>query len=146
MILYLDTSALAKRYIREDGTEQVAAWVREADVVGTSLVAAVEMSAVLGRLRKMAALDEDTATDVLETFRGGWPAYVRLPLSEATATRAGELAFSQGLRGYDAVHLATAMLWGAAMAAPVVLATFDRQLHAAAQTVGVATLPQALTP
>lgn len=141
MILYLDTSALAKQYIRETESAQVAAWIDEAALVGTSLVARAEMEAVLGRLRRMEALAEAAAMQALATFRRQWPAYVRLPLMEATTSRAGALAWEHGLRGYDAVHLATTVLWQEALGTKVTLASFDTQLLAVAAAIGMNVLP-----
>lgn len=141
MILYLDTSALAKQYIREPESAQVAAWIDEAALVGTSLVARAEMEAVLGRLRRMEALAEAAAMQALATFRRQWPAYVRLPLMEATTSRAGALAWEHGLRGYDAVHLATTVLWQEALGTKVTLASFDTQLLAVAAAIGMNVLP-----
>ncbi len=54
------------------------------------------------------------------------------------------LAWEQGLRGYDAVHLASALLWQSSLSRPVTLATFDRQLWDAAQLVGLEVWPEAL--
>jgi predicted nucleic acid-binding protein len=42
MILYLDASALVKRYVAEAGTEAVAQAIAEADVIGTSLIIRAE--------------------------------------------------------------------------------------------------------
>jgi hypothetical protein len=42
--------------------------------------------------------------------------------------RADILAWEHQLRGYDAVHLAAAVLWQEAIGAPVTMATFARQL------------------
>lgn len=141
MILYLDTSALAKQYVREPESPLVAAWVAKADLTGTCLVARAEMAAVLGRLRRMEALEEEDALQALTAFRERWPAYVRLPLTEATAAHADELAWQYALRGYDAVHLAAAVLWQRNLGEPVTLATFDRQLAAAVAAAGLAVLP-----
>ena len=53
MILYLDTSALVKLYIEERGSEQVHAWVDEAEFICTSRVALPEaMSAFQRRFNR----------------------------------------------------------------------------------------------
>lgn len=141
MILYLDTSALVKRYIREAESPAVMQWIEGAVLSGSSLIARAEMAAVIGRLRRMKALGEATAQHTLEVFRRDWPLYARLALTEATVARADGLAWQYALRGYDAVHLAAALRWGEYLGEPVTLATFDRQLWAAAREVGMAVLP-----
>ena len=141
MILYLDTSALVKRYIREPESPQVKEWIAVADVAGSSLIARVEMAAVIGRLRRMKELSEAAAVQTLTAFRDHWPSYTRLRLTEATVRRADELAYQNALRGYDAVHLASALLWQEQLGELVSLATYDRQLGAAARTLGMVVLP-----
>lgn len=144
MILYLDSSALVKWYIREQATADVKRWVREAEVSGTSLIARAEVSAAIGRLRRMKALSPRAAEDLLNAFRERWPGYIRLPLTEMTVSRADELAWQYGLRGYDAVHLAAAIIWQEGLDEAVTLATFDRPLWEAAAGVGLAALPEIL--
>lgn len=56
----------------------------------------------------------------------------------ALAVAAGELAERYSLRGYDAVHLATALALGPA---GLVVATWDRTLGRAARDAGLATFP-----
>ena len=57
---------------------------------------------------------------------------------------ADTLAWDYGLRGYDAVHLASALTWQEALGEPVLLATFDKQLWSAAPKAGVAIWPETL--
>lgn len=141
MNLYLDTSALIKRYVREEGTPDVVRWVEEATLSGSSLIARAEMAAAISRLWRMKALNEAAAVRALAAFRSHWPTYARFPLHETTVARADELAWQYGLRGYDAVHLASAVLWQEYLSEPVTLATYDRRLGDAARTAGLAVLP-----
>lgn len=60
---------------------------------------------------------------------------VSIGIDEALARDAGALADDLGLRGYDAVHLATALALGDEAA----LITWDAELRAAAEAVGLAT-------
>ena len=53
MNLYLDTSALVKRYVAEQGREDVLDWMDVADVIGTGLVTRVEVAAALSRATRM---------------------------------------------------------------------------------------------
>jgi len=59
-------------------------------------------------------------------------------VDEALARRAGELADERALRGYDAVHLASALALGAGEA---ILVTWDRVLSNAAVGTGLAVAP-----
>jgi predicted nucleic acid-binding protein len=59
-------------------------------------------------------------------------------VDEALAQRAGELADERALRGYDAVHLASALALGPG---DTILATWDRDLSDAAVDTGLAVAP-----
>ena len=54
-VLYLDTSALLKAFIVEEGTPDVRAWMQAADVHASSSVAALEVASALARLAREGA-------------------------------------------------------------------------------------------
>jgi predicted nucleic acid-binding protein len=64
--------------------------------------------------------------------------------TETLVARADGLAWELGLRGYDAVHLASALSWQEGLGAEVTLATFDRRLWEAAGGRGLRPLPENL--
>ena len=65
-----------------------------------------------------------------DELEGLWHDVVRIEITPALADRAGDLAEKHGLRGYDAVHLASALEIGAE---DTVLVTGDGWLTLAAQ-------------
>lgn len=146
MILYLDSSALAKRYLSEEGSTEVERLVVEAELIGTSIITRVEIAAALARARRQQLLDAATAAQLRASFAAHWGSLLRLGLIESTVERADSLAWDQNLRDYDAVHLATAMLWHELIAEPPLLATYDRELWRAAQAVGLEAWPPDLEP
>jgi len=144
MILYLDASALVKRYVAEPGTAEVAEAIASAEVVGTVVVSRAEVAAALAKAARMRVLSEEEAAAALQVFRAEWLSLVRVQVTEMVVARADALAWEHGLRGYDAVHLAGALLWQEAMGEPVTLAAFDRRLWEAARRAGVRVLPEEL--
>lgn len=146
MIVYLDASALVKRYVAESGSPEVAALIAGAAVTGTACITRAEVAAALAKAVRVQALAPAEAAAAWRVFRAQWVDLVRLNLTEALLAQAAALAWEQGLRGYDAVHLAAARLWQTALGEPVTLATFDRQLWQAGATVGLAVWPAALEP
>jgi hypothetical protein len=54
------------------------------------------------------------------------------------------LAWEHGLRGYDAVQLASALSWQESVGEEIVLATFDQQLWEAAKRTGLKAWPDQL--
>jgi len=144
MILYLDSSALAKRYLSEEGSAGVEQLVGGADKVGTSIITRVEVTAALARARRHKLLDEEPAARLRALFASHWLSLVRLSLHESAIERADALAWELGLRGYDAVHLASALTWREAIAESPLFATFDKALGGAARTQGLDVWPQDL--
>ena len=107
MILYLDTSSLLKLYVQEPGTEEVQAGVEVADVVATSAIAYPEAHAALARRHREGALTRAEFRTCLEQFRDTWPRLLAVLPSLPICIRAGALAVKHGLRGMDAIHLAS---------------------------------------
>lgn len=137
MNLYLDASALVKRYIAEESSEQVNAWIGEADLVVTSLITRVEVAAAIARARRMKIIASDESDAALHQFRSEWESFQRLSITENTVIRGDLLACEHDLRGYDATHLACALIWQESLDLPVTLATFDGQLAKAAKDVKI---------
>lgn len=144
MILYLDSSALAKRYLAEAGSADVERLIGEAEFVATSVITRAEISAALARARRQRLLDSHSASQVRALFTAHWGSLIRLSLIESTVERADTLAWELDLRGYDAVHLATAVQWNESMGETPLLATYDRELWTGAQAVGLLAWPAGL--
>jgi len=144
MIVYLDASALVKRYVAERGTAEVTALIAAAAGVGTSLISRAETSAALAKAVRVGALTFEGAAAALQVFRSEWPWLIRIQATELVLARADALAWELGLRGYDAVHLASALIWQEGVGEAVTLATYDRQLWDAGHTQGLTVFPENL--
>jgi predicted nucleic acid-binding protein len=142
VILYLDASALVKRYVAEPGSQEVVAVTAEAAAVATSLVSRAEVAAAFARAVRLGILDDRAGRRVRRRFAREWPDFIRVPVTEAVVARADALAWDHGLRGYDAVQLAAALAWQDAIGQDVVLATFDRQLWEVAPQAGLQAWPE----
>lgn len=110
MILYLDTSALAKLFIDEPGSEMVEAAVGAALAVATHLLAYAEMHATLARAVRMGRVEATDLDRRLREFEERWASLDLVEATDALVRRAGALAVRHGLRGYDSVHLAAALV------------------------------------
>ena len=144
MILYLDASALVKRYVAERGSGDVARVIAGARSAGTVAISRAEVSAALARAARVGWVSQEDAEAALQVFRVDWPRLVRIQVSEAVVAQADALAWEHGLRGYDAVQLAAARFWQASLGEPVTLATYDRELWAAAGSAGLLPWPEDL--
>lgn len=144
MILYLDASALVKRYVAESGSVEVAMAIEGARLTGTGIVSRAEVTAALAKAVRIGLASRDDAAAGLKDFEADWSDLIRLEVGEATVARAATVAWSLGLRGYDAVHLACALMWQESLGAPVTLATYDRELWRGARTSGLLPWPDDL--
>ncbi|MFC2015426.1 type II toxin-antitoxin system VapC family toxin [Chloroflexota bacterium] len=144
MILYLDASALVKRYVAELGSPEVSAAISRSQVTGTVPISRAEVEAALAKAVRLQALTQEEGLASLQVFRNEWPDLVRVHVTEMVVAQAGSLAWDHGLRGYDAVHLAAASTWQGALGERVTLATFDKHLWTAAESVGLEAYPDDL--
>jgi len=142
MIVYLDTSALVKHYVQESDSEEVERVIGEARLVGTAAITRVEIAAALAKAVRTRLLSTDEAAEALSAFEAEWESLVRLQLHELLLARAASLAWERGLRGYDAVHMASALFWRDMVGEPVVLATYDRELWEEAVRSGLKVFPE----
>ena len=144
MILYLDASALVKRYVAEPGSSEVNMAISRAQVTGTALLSRAEVEAALAKAVRLQALSQEEGLASLQVFRNEWPDLLRVQVTEMVVAQAGNLAWDHGLRGYDAVHLAAASAWQGALGERVTLATFDKQLWSTAESTGLEAYPDDL--
>jgi len=143
-MLYLDTSALLKKYVEETGSREVRSLIGRQEFVATCSVARAEAACALARAVRLGSLPEPAARQAHRVFIHEWKNYVRVRVSEALIARADSLAWSHKLRGYDAVHLAAALEWQDRVNETITLATFDKELWTAAAETGLSRFPAAL--
>lgn len=111
MILYLDTSALVKLYAEEPGREEVQGAVQEAQIVAVSEIGYAEACSALARKEREGVFSADEHDEAVEQLQQDYrEVYLSRPVTGDVIVRAGELARKHALRGYDAVHLATALV------------------------------------
>ena len=144
-IIYLDTSALIKRYIQEKGSDELAQWINAATLAGTATITYTEMSAALAKIKRMQWVSSDEAYSAWQNFLEDYPFLISIEITQAVVVLAGDLAWEHGSRGYDAVHLATALIWQEKIGESVQMATFDKELWRVAKKVGLKCLPKDLT-
>ena len=132
MITYVDTSVVVKLVIDEPGSRQSEAIWDNADALAASKLGYVEVRAALAaadrasRLTPLRHAQAVTAVDAL------WDQLSVLEVTDDLVAHAAELAERHRLRGYDAVHLGSALLVGAE-----VMASADRDLCRAAAEAGL---------
>ena len=132
-MLYLDTSALVKLYVDEPMSQELAVAVDEADAIATSLLAHAEARTAFARARREARLSQHAYRQCVEAFAEDWPRYIIVEVTDRLVKEAGELAAHRGLRGYDAVHLASALTLRERVSLEVMFLAFDHALMVVAR-------------
>lgn len=144
MNLYLDASALVKNYVDEPGSAQLRLAMRQATLLGTHLISRVEVAVAFAKAVRTKALPAGEAVLCLRRFRTDWPNFIRLGVSEVLVAHADMLAWNHGLRAYDAVQLAAALLWQEMLASQVTFTCFDARLWKIAGDAGLQRYPEDL--
>lgn len=137
MILYLETSNLVKLYVEEPDSEDIKIRVAESDVVATSLVSYVEARAALARKFREKGLTARDYESIKSDLDSDWDSLFVLNLTNALAKIAGNLAEKHGLRGYDSIHLASALELKKVITSAILFSSSDATLSEAARTEGL---------
>ena len=135
MILYLDSSALVKRYVTESGSAAIRRLCSRADVAVARGTYA-EVAAALVRAWREGVLDDALRDELLARLGDDMDAFQTVEVRRAVVLRTRELLLRHALRGYDAVQLACALAVRDRGAA-VRFWSADRQLVAAARAEGM---------
>lgn len=144
MIVYLDASALVKRYLAEAGSSEVNRLIADSAAIGTSLISRAEVAAAIARSVRAGGILRPAGEKALQALSAQWVDVMALPVTAPLVARASELAWAYGLRGYDAIHLSSALFWQEDLGELVVVATFDRELGEAAKQAGMQAWPAGL--
>ncbi len=134
MIAYFDTSALVKLLVREHGSENALRVWEAAEAALSSVLLYPETRAALRRAWREQRLGSGSLRLALVEFERVWQRLDRVAVTAELAEAAGALAHAYDLRGYDAVHLASAAL---VRAPERVFVAADRALCAAAARLGL---------
>lgn len=146
-LVYLDTSALAKRYVPEVGSAWVARLCQQ-EAAAISLIAIPELASALARRTRDGALSAQQRDTLFQAFLRDLRAFVVVEPNQAIAQQAAALLFmtppSVRLRTLDALHVASARLaFARARRRGVATGSFitaDRALLDAANWAGLPTL------
>jgi predicted nucleic acid-binding protein len=107
LTVYLDTSSLVKLYVEEPDSDEMQGLVGQADVVATSVLAYPEARATFARRRRERLMTAAEAKTAIRQLDADWSRLLVILLTDEIARSAGDLAGKHGIRGADAVHLAS---------------------------------------
>ena len=140
-IIYADTSALVKKYIKEQGSDQIGEAFSKAELVGTAMITPPEMASAISTAIRRNIITEDDGVEAWNMFQKDWDAFFVVDLSQALIGQASTLVWRYALRGYDSVHLASMLAWQDALGEDILLATYDVKLWEAAKRMDIDLIP-----
>jgi predicted nucleic acid-binding protein len=143
MNLYLDASALTKRYLEEDGSSEVVSLLSADHVVGSAAVTLAEVTSAFRRAALGGRVSEEAASLAREACLADQGGIVWFNVTRSSVALASTIAWRHALRGFDAIHLSSAMRWADTLGEGrgLIFATFDQRLAEAARAEGLAAWP-----
>lgn len=137
MILFCDTSALVKLYIREDSSREMQAVAGVATAIAVCRIAWAEIMAALARRARELPNDAEAIEIVRKRLRTDWPRYAVVEVTQPLVELAGEYADTFALSGYASVQLAAARTLQDMAGEEIQFACFDTRLGKAARLLGM---------
>ena len=109
-MLYLDSSALVKRYVQEKGSEAVISRFESGEIIYTSVLSYAEVHAAIGRKFRENELNAREKNKLVDAFLNDWLFSLNvLELTTNTMDVLPTLCQQYSLKASDAVHLSTAV-------------------------------------
>lgn len=108
MIAYFDTSALVPLLVDESSSPLCRSLVDASDRLVTNQVTYVEATAAITRAERMGRVGTKEAISALEMLDDYWLDFRLVEVDSALISQAALLARRFALRGYDAIHCASA--------------------------------------
>jgi predicted nucleic acid-binding protein len=144
-VIYLDTSALVKRFVSEPGSRQVQSLLTRTEPIASATIAYPELYSGLTRRHREGVLSPLQYRLACRRFERDWMALVRVELGADILRLARSLIQRHTLRAFDAIHLASALGLQQAANEPVTFVAADQRLLRAAAAERLATVdPEAV--
>ena len=109
-MIYFDSSALVKRYLKEKGTDVVLSLTTREEFVATSKLAYPELLSTFMRKNREGELREEPLKSILNRLEADWLEFFIIEIHDELLPLVKSLIRKYPLKGADSIHLASA-LW-----------------------------------
>jgi uncharacterized protein len=133
MNIFFDSSAFAKRYIEEEGSDQVDELCQRAETLEISILCIPEVFSALNRRRREGVISDSDYSLIKDQFSTDIGDAILLDLIPAVITRTIALLENHSLRAMDVIHVACAL-----ESQPDLFVSADQRQLIAAQNEGLA--------
>lgn len=138
MIAYFDSSSIVKWFFDEQYSELTRSMKDETDIAFTSILSYPEVLSAFNRARREGRCKKSDMEIIRIEFQRIWNDFQWIKVNEKLINSTMELIFKHSLRGYDAVHLASALiLKKESEISDLYFSCFDRTLNRAAKKEGL---------
>jgi uncharacterized protein len=134
---YFDSSAIVKLFIVEPGTQRVHELFASDREFAVSRVGYAEVHAGFARRRRDGSLDSNAYEKIVQLFDAQWLLCARIDLRDDVLAMTRALVRRHPLRGFDAIHLASAITLKPHVGEGIQFVASDDRLLAAAQAEGL---------
>lgn len=133
-MIYLDGSALVKRYVAETGSEAMDRLLADRPYAATSRLAYPEILSALNRKQKAREISTRVLGGLVKAFESDWRKLFVLEFDDALLPIIKQAIRKHAIRGADSVHLASAIWLRSVLKEDVVFACADAKLLDAARS------------
>jgi uncharacterized protein len=132
-MIYLDSSALVKRYIEESGSTRVSDILTKSDLVTVSRLAYAEVLSAITRRQKAGDISIRSFEKITLAFKSDWDRLVVIELWKEVWGFVERIIARHALKAADSIHLSTALWLKQSLKTEVVFIASDIELLKAAQ-------------
>lgn len=136
-MIYLDSSALIKKYIVEKGTREVREFLASGELLWTSKISQAEVWSAFARRRRGGDLTAAQYRAVARSFERDRKRFTIVELSDEVMAMIRRIVERHPLRAFDAVQLASALWAKQSLEEPLVFVGADESLLKAAESMAL---------
>lgn len=128
MKVYFDSSAYAKRFIEEQGSQRIDNICQQATAVGLSIICFPEILSALNRRVREKSISQEQYAVAKKRLSKDVSDMEIINITPQVVSKSGLLLENNSLRAFDAIHIACAIKWNADL-----FVTSDRRQQTAAR-------------
>lgn len=133
MILYIDTSALVKKYAVEEDSKGFIKVYNNAEAIAISKVGYAETLAAFYKKLREKTVSTKELNLMIRFFKNDWKSFISINTVDSVIDEIETLIAKYGLRGFDAIHLASAIVLKKSLKENITFVCYDELLLTAAK-------------
>lgn len=124
--IYIDTSAYLKIFLKEKGSDQVRKLVKENSLLASAILTS-ECFSAFSRRRQGKEIDDKTFDRLVNRVKKDLPYIEIVRLTDEVLVRTEEILLHSTVRTFDAVHIASALLFQESTGIDLTFVTSDKR-------------------